>query len=826
MRIIHPYFLLAIPAAAVLLYLLARRRHAYRPRLHFAIRLAVVAAAVLAMGGIEIRRPDWSLHRIFLLDVSESTGLDSPSMLEQINGLAKTMDRRDRISVIAFGREPAVEVEPTSARALGPLEMRSRVNAAATDVESALALARSLHDAGSGGAAQIVLISDGNQTRGSFSREAVRLAAQGLSVYCLPVERGGPDISVRIAQSPQSVRPGEPFAVTAEITGSGQVEASAHAGEGTAVEDAFTVNGSTRWRAELALAKPGMHRIEVSIRSREDSYPQNNVAAAAVWVAGPASLLCVCPAGSSLVDAARRSGFSATAVNPAGIPAASGLAAYDAIIIEDTPRAAFPLRAMEDIRSYVRDFGGGLAMAGGRLAFGPGGFTRTPIEQALPVKCDPEEQTSRPLALAVVIDRSGSMADKTGGRTKLSYAQDGLALVLDQLKEQDRLAVIAFAGSAETIQPLGPVTDKDAVLKTVAELSAGGTTNLDPPLEQALAQLALAGDESLKHAIVLSDGRSQQDVDRDAWAARFIERKITVSTLATGDDANRDLLQALAAATGGNYHSVGDVQRLPEVFAAEARPAPGKLLKRSPDGFPVKLLDSPLTAGLSLPARIGEYVLVKPKETAGVAADVDGGNALLATWRLGAGRSAAFAAPAAALADWDDAASLWGALLAWVARPPDSADVAASVTVAGGIARIDVSAPHAEGMPDYRAVVGGPGGPAKTVPLRQVAPDLYSAEFPAEQPGIYPISIVEHSGDALIPKARAAAVVQSSPEWQHLRANTAALAELSNATGGRIIRTLDELPQPTGPGTDAWTDMSWAAVVAAIALFLIELALA
>ena len=179
-----------------------------------------------------------------------------------------------------------------------------------------------------------------------------------------------------------------------------------------------------------------------------------------------------------------------------------------------------------------------------------------------------------------------------------------------------------------------------------------------------------------------------------------------------------------------------------------------------------------------------------------------------------------------ALAEWNDAPSLWGSLLAWVARPAGGTDVTASVTVAGGIARIDVADPHAEGTPDYRAVVGGPDGTAIIVPLRQIAPDLYSAQFPAEQPGIYPISILEQSGGAQALKARAAAVVQSSPEWQRLQANTAALAEISSATGGRIIKNLSDLPQPSGPGSDAYGNVSWAAVILAIALFLVELALA
>ena len=853
MRIIHPYLLLIIPAAAVILYLLARRGNAYRPRIHFAIRLLIVAAVALAMAGLDMRRPDYSQDRIFVLDVSESTGLDTAAALDQIASAARKMDRRDRIAVIAFGREPAVEFEPGSPRTFDLKQVRSAVTVSATDIEAALALARSLHEGGrtqgsplrddgrtqgltprrSGhGTGQIVLVTDGNETRGSLQREVLRLAADGLPVYCVPVERGGPDLRVRIADSPQSVRPNDVFRITAEVAGTGRVKITARPDDGAGAEDLLAedllaVRGSTLWSAEFSFAKPGLHRIEVAISSAEDSYPQNNTAAAAVWVAGPPSLLWVSRAASTLAAAVGKAGYTVTVTPPERVPAAaSDLQGYDAVILDDCPRWALPRQALDAIKCYVHDLGGGLVMLGGAGAFGPGGYIGSPVEAALPVTCDPQEQSSKPAALAVVIDRSGTMTEQVSGsgRSKLSFAQEGLALVLDQLKEQDRIAVVAFHGVAEVVWPLGSASRKDDVLKQVAALTAGGTTNLNAGLEAALKQLAAADPAMARHAIVLSDGLPQEKPDVAAWARRFTEQKISVSTLATGDKADKALLQGLAEATGGKFYLVESIERIPDILMADARPSGGTLLKQSKDGFPVQLLDSPLTAGLPAPPRIGAYVLVKPKETARTAIEVAEGDALVATWWFGAGRSAAVMAPAGALADWQGAGPLWAAVLASAARPAGDPAITTTVHVEKGVIRVEVADAHADRPRDLRASIVGPRGAARAVRLQQTGPELYAGEMAAAEPGMYPISIVENSDNGTVLRDRAAAVVPYSPEWEQTRANNGVLSEISKATGGQVIKGLDSLALPEA-GTNGFADVRWAAAILALVLFLVELAL-
>ena len=832
MRFIHPQLLVLIVPAAAVLYLLARRKSAHRPWLHFGVRLLAVAAAGAAAAGVEIRRPDFSFERIFVLDVSDSAGLDAAATLEQIRTLADGMDSRDRIGVIAFGERASVEFEPASPRAFRMKKLKSPVSRSASDIEAALALARSLRKAGTPG--QVVLLSDGNENRGTVRHEALRLAADGLPVYCLPVQRHAPDFSVRLREWPMSVRPGEPFAVTAEVAGAGPVQISLRTDEGGRVEDTLVLAAGSPgrlWRAELSLQKPGLHIIEAAVNGTGDSFPQNNTAAAAVWVAGPASLLWITPAESTLAKAAEGRGCSVTMITPSQVPAnASALQAYDAVVIEDAPRWAIPKQSLDALKHYVQHLGGGLVMLGGADAFGPGGYAGSPIEEALPVKCSPEEQETKPLALVMIVDRSGSMNEKVRGRTKLNFAQEGVALVLDQLKAEDQIAVIAFSGTADVAVPLGSVEQKDDLRRKIASLEASGTTDVGAALEAAIAQLDAAGTDSLRHAVLLSDGLSKTPVDVSAWAGRFSEKKITLSVAATGDQVDKPLLKGLADGTGGRFYSVDNIESIPEIFLSEARPAERKLLKHSPQGFRLRLLESPFTSGLPAPSSASSYVLVKMKDAAMPAIDVDGGKMLLTSWRFGAGRSAAFAAPAGVLAGWPGAGPMWAAVLAWAASPEGAASVTTTLKVADGKLGIEIADADVPGLiKDYHAAVVLPSGKAATVRLRQEAPGLYSGETEAEEPGVYPISIVENTPGSQLLRARTAAVVRYSQEWLQTRANDALLAEISSITGGKVIDDLSKLPSAADaqapakdgkPAPQPFSNISWLAAVLALALFL------
>src|SRR5690606_16615375 len=109
------------------------------------------------------------------------------------------------------------------------------------------------------------------------------------------------------------------------------------------------------------------------------------------------------------------------------------------------PADDLPGGALEAIATWVRDLGGGLLMTGGEASFGPGGYHRTPVEDVLPVTMEiRQEQRRFSLALAIALDRSGSMQAAVGsGETKMDLANRGTVAAIELLGPLDSLAVIA-----------------------------------------------------------------------------------------------------------------------------------------------------------------------------------------------------------------------------------------------------------------------------------------------------------------------------------------------------------------------------------------------
>src|ERR1043165_7782396 len=109
------------------------------------------------------------------------------------------------------------------------------------------------------------------------------------------------------------------------------------------------------------------------------------------------------------------------------------LAAYDAVIFSDVPATDMNIRQMSLLRAYVEDLGGGFVMLGGQDSFGLGGYFRTAIEDALPVRMRSEKKKDTPgLAMMIIIDRSGSMMGE-----KIQMAKEAAIAAVEVLGDRD-----------------------------------------------------------------------------------------------------------------------------------------------------------------------------------------------------------------------------------------------------------------------------------------------------------------------------------------------------------------------------------------------------
>ena len=166
------------------------------------------------------------------------------------------------------------------------------------------------------------------------------------------------------------------------------------------------------------------------------------------------------------------------------------------------------------------------------------------------------ETGTRPLNLALVIDRSGSMSGQ-----KLETAKSSCTSIVNRLGKDDLLSIIVFDDIAEVI--VNPTVAKDEIQGKIAAISSGGSTDLASGWRLGLLELQTHGDDShINRLILLSDGQAnvgeiRRDVlERDAEHA--YQLGLVSSTIGVGTDFEENLLRAIATASGGGFWFIED----------------------------------------------------------------------------------------------------------------------------------------------------------------------------------------------------------------------------------------------------------------------------
>ncbi|MDZ7704206.1 MAG: VWA domain-containing protein [Trueperaceae bacterium] len=175
-------------------------------------------------------------------------------------------------------------------------------------------------------------------------------------------------------------------------------------------------------------------------------------------------------------------------------------------------------------------------------------------------------QARPPLAIAFLIDTSGSMRDVVAPRTDAEQdvrAQNRLDIVIGALRKtldaagltaDDRLAVIRFDDDAEVLAPLTTHTRRARLIAASERLSryAGGT-QLGRGLEHALH--LLQNETASRRIILLSDGQAEDEPRVRDLSQQLAAQHIPVTTIGVGD-FNADLLNDLADTTQGRLIDV------------------------------------------------------------------------------------------------------------------------------------------------------------------------------------------------------------------------------------------------------------------------------
>ncbi|MEZ5591041.1 MAG: VWA domain-containing protein [Gammaproteobacteria bacterium] len=174
-----------------------------------------------------------------------------------------------------------------------------------------------------------------------------------------------------------------------------------------------------------------------------------------------------------------------------------------------------------------------------------------------------------PANLVFLLDVSGSMR----APDKLPLLQSALRLLTAQLRPQDRVSIVVYAGASGLV--LEPTSRRDAILSALNQLSAGGSTNGGAGIQLAyqVAEQAFIPN-GINRVLLATDGDFNVgtvnfETLKDMVAAKR-KSGIALSTLGFGrGNYNDQLMEQLADVGNGNYAYIDSLQEARKTLVEE-----------------------------------------------------------------------------------------------------------------------------------------------------------------------------------------------------------------------------------------------------------------
>jgi Ca-activated chloride channel family protein len=172
--------------------------------------------------------------------------------------------------------------------------------------------------------------------------------------------------------------------------------------------------------------------------------------------------------------------------------------------------------------------------------------------------------------LVFLLDVSGSM----NSPDKLPLLKRGLGMLVDNLRKQDRISIVVYAGASGLV--LEPTSDKAEIMAALGRLESGGSTNGGAGIELAyrIAEKTMI-EGGINRVILATDGDFNVGTTDQAALVEMIEQKrksgVFLSVLGFGTGNLKDAtMEKLADKGNGNYAYIDSVAEARKVLVKEA----------------------------------------------------------------------------------------------------------------------------------------------------------------------------------------------------------------------------------------------------------------
>ena len=804
------------------------------------LHIFVVLFLILALFQPVINTYTRKQNIIFLADRSTSMRKYNLDKLKFIKDSLEKINDEDKYGIISFAEDQFIEKRFDENSEFNSFQ--SNLNNNFTDIENALKKASHLLPSDS--KAKVILLSDGEENIGNLESVIDNYKKRNIEIDSYNLNHK--EISEVFLQNlilPKRVDPGVDFNLRVYLRSNTKQSTilRIYQDDVLILEKNIEIKPeNNNFKFSTNISEAGFHNYRVEIEAEDDFYKMNNILEDYIFVRGKSSILILnnqSETHAKFINLLIQNNFYVNEVSSRFFSYnLNELEKYDLVIMENVSADSLNLRQMQNIVTYTDDSGGGILFIGGKNSFGAGNYGDSPLDSLSPLSSKVKSEVFFPsISIVIAIDKSDSMKEiqnAAGNLTKLDLAKEATIGIIDFLIKDEKLGVVGFDSNSLVLSPLEEIKDKYRLFERFAQIKASGGTNIYDGLEEAF-NLLLEDDSSVKHIILISDGKTTS-ADFELILKKINNNKITLTTVAVGSKADELLMKKLAKEGKGKYYYANTVDTLPGIFAVEAKritnPAVIKKESRIKVSSNLKEITKINPANIPL---INKYNATSQQKTADVLMASEDDFPLLATWRFGLGRVAAFSGDTGTdfnknWLGWSEYDKFWLDMIRWVKRPNESSFLIPEIIKKDDQLLLTVSVINDKGEYinhlDLNGIVYGPGNYQKKLKLKQTGSGFYENAIKITEPGSYLFNFNFKDSKGKIHSKRTAYVLSYSPEYFPMNGEKN-IKKLVAETGGKFLKGPEEVladrPLLISGQKNLWPYLVFASLI----LFLLEIAL-
>lgn len=770
-------------------------------RMILAIRSTVAILLILALAGMNIRTYVDNIATVFAVDLSDSTRNQHEEYKKFIEEALEHTTKKDKVGIITFGQNG--EIEYPLRDDLESIEFQTKPNGGLSNIEKGLKIAQTLLPDDS--MRRIVLLTDGEENTGNSSLEASLIKNKDISFKIYSPEKiQREDVQLKGIDVPSKLYENQEFDIVIEIFSNVKTKGRLSLYRDNELSGEREINiekGKNRFVFSDVAQGSGFKTYKAVITSPVDSLTQNNEYSTFTEIQGTPRILLIegeSGQGREIYKLLEASSIEVDYIKDKEAPISlSELVKYKTIVMSDVSLEHIEGGFLNSLKSYVRDYGGGLLVSGGENSFALGGYYKTPLEEILPVDMEMKVKGEVPsLGLMLVIDKSGSMEGGQFGINKMEIAKEAAIKAVNSLKPKDKIGVIAFDGTAQWVVRLSTTDDEESIKSAIGAIRAGGGTSILPALDEAYLALKDA-DTKLKHIILLTDGQAES-TGYEVLMDNIKEEGITVSTVAVGGDSDTRLLEWIAGTGNGRYYFADEFSSIPEIFTKETFLASKAYINNrsfTPVISNIHDIISPFHEGIP---NLDGYIGASSKERATTILISDVGDPILVSWQYGLGRTVAWTSDLNGSWSGEYLSTQEGIdfiknMIEWT-FPRASSDTIAFETVNNGDEQEIIVTNIDEFHQDISTVatIIAPDLNTFDIELVPSKPGEYRGNFPVSNKGVYIVKVNQYKDGDIVNSSNNVVLSNYSKEYD-MTSNMNILEVLKNRSGGEFITNPNEV---------------------------------